>query len=209
MIETQYNLRSEIPTVFVIDDDPAVRQSVCWLVESGGRRVTAFESALDFLDSYTPDQTGCVVTDVRMPGMGGLQLQDVLHDRGFTIPVIIMTAYGDVATAVRAMKAGAIDFLEKPYNDQALLDLVEEAIQKDDDTRREHRQGDVVRAKFDRLTPREQQVMRLVVQGRSNKKMAAQLEITTKTIEAHRAKVMEKMDVRSVAELTQLAALCV
>ncbi len=209
MIETQYYPRSESPTVFVIDDDPAVRQSVCWLVESGGRRVAAFESALDFLDSYTSDQTGCVVTDVRMPGMGALQLQDELHDRGFTIPVIIMTGYGDVATAVRAMKAGAIDFLEKPYNDQAMLDLVEEAIQKDDDTRRQHMQGDAVRAKFDKLTPREQQVMGLVVQGRSNKMMAAQLTIATKTIEAHRAKVMEKMDVRSVAELTQLAALCV
>ena len=209
MIEPRRYRRSESPTVFVIDDDPAVRQSVCWLVESGGRHVVAFESAQAFLDSYTPEQNGCVVTDVRMPGMSGLQLQEELFDRGCTIPVIIMTAYGDVATAVRAMKAGAIDFLEKPYNDQALLDLIEEAVHKDDDIRREQMHGEAVRAKFNRLTQREQQVMRLVVQGQSNKMMADQLEITTKTIEAHRSKVMEKMEASSVAELTQLAALCV
>ena len=209
MIETQYNLRSQGPTVFVIDDDPAVRQSVCWLVESGGRRVGAFDSAQAFLDSYSPDQSGCVVTDVRMPGMGGLQLQEELSDRGYTIPVIVMTAYGEVATAVRAMKSGALDFLEKPYADQALLDLIEEAIQKDGDIRREHMQGDAARTKFDRLTPREQQVMRLIVEGRSNKNMAAQLTISTKTIEAHRSKVMQKMEAGSVAQLTQLAALCV
>ena len=167
MVESQQNPHSEGPTVFVIDDDPAVRQSVCWLVESGGRRVAAFDTAQAFFDSYTQDQTGCVVTDIRMPGMGGLQLQEELHDRGFTIPVIIMTAYGDVTTAVRAMKAGAIDFLEKPYNDQVLLDLIEEAFIKDRETRRERRQGDAVRANFDMLTPREQQVMQLVVQGLS------------------------------------------
>ena len=190
MIEPRRYRRSGSPTVFVIDDDPAVRQSVCWLVETGGRHIVAFESAQAFLDNYTPDQNGCVVTDVRMPGMSGLQLQDELFDRGCTIPVIIMTAYGDVATAVRAMKAGAIDFLEKPYNDQALLDLIEEAVQKDDDIRRAHSHGEAVRAKFDRLTQREQQVMRLVVQGQSNKMMSHQLEITTKTIEAHRSKVM-------------------
>ena len=114
MIETQYNLHSQGPTVFVIDDDPAVRQSVCWLVESGGRRVGAFDSAQAFLDSYSPDQSGCVVTDVRMPGMGGLQLQEELSDRGYTIPVIVMTAYGEVATAVRAMKSGALDFWKNP-----------------------------------------------------------------------------------------------
>jgi FixJ family two-component response regulator len=209
MIGSQYNLQNEHPTVFVIDDDPAVRQSVCWLVESGGRQVGAFDSAQAFLDSYTPDQTGCVVTDVRMPGMGGLQLQEELSNRGYTIPMIIMTAYGDVVTAVRAMNAGAIDFLEKPYNDQALLDLIEEAIKKDSDIRCVQMQGEAVRAKFDMLTPREQQVMRLIVQGQSNKTMAVQLEIATKTVEAHRAKVMEKMEVGSVAELTQLAALCV
>lgn len=113
------------PTVFVIDDDPAVRQSVCWLVESAGRRVEQYASADSFLEHYRPDQAGCVLTDVRMPGLGGLQLQETLKQRGYAIPVIIMTAYGDVSTAVRAMKAGAVDFLEKPYSDQALLDLIE------------------------------------------------------------------------------------
>jgi FixJ family two-component response regulator len=209
MVQTLFKLPAEFPIVFVVDDDPAVRQSVCWLVESGGRRVAAFDTAQAFLDSYTPDQAGCVVTDIRMPGMSGLQLQEELADQGYTIPVIIMTAYGDVTTAVRAMKAGAIDFLEKPYNDHVLLDLIEEAIEKDGDIRRKHMQSAAARAKFDLLTPREQQVMKLIVQGRSNKSMASELEITTKTIEAHRAKVMEKMETGSVAELTRLAALCV
>ena len=208
MTDSQTILRSNTPTVFVVDDDPAVRKSLCWLVESGGRQVSAFESALSFLDAYTPDQTGCLVTDIRMPGMGGLQLQEELADQGYAIPVIIMTGYGDVGTAVRAMKAGAIDFLEKPYNDQALLDLIEEAIATDHEIHAQHEQGEVARGKFNTLMQREQQVMRLVVQGRSNKEMTDELTISVKTIEAHRSKVMDKMQVRSVAELTQLAALC-
>ena len=179
------------------------------IIRSATLLAVGISQAQAFLDSYSPDQSGCVVTDVRMPGMGGLQLQEELSDRGYTIPVIVMTAYGEVATAVRAMKSGALDFLEKPYTDQALLDLIEEAIQKDGDIRREHMQGDAARTKFDRLTPREQQVMRLIVEGRSNKNMAAQLTISTKTIEAHRSKVMQKMEAGSVAQLTQLAALCV
>ncbi len=208
MIETQHSLRSESPTVFVIDDDPAVRQSVCMLVESSGHHVAAFDSAQAFLDIYTPDQTGCVVTEVRLPGMSGVQLQEELSDRGFTIPVILMTGYGDVATAVRALKAGAIDFLEKPFTGQVLLDLIEDAVKMDGNVRWEDKLRDAARTKFDTLTPREQQVMTLIVQGHSNRQMSDALEITTKTIEAHRAKVMKKMSAGSVAELTQLDALC-
>ena len=208
MTDSLNKLRPDNPTVFVVDDDPAVRKSLCWLVESGGRQVKAFESAQSFLDAYTPDQTGCLVTDIRMPGMSGLQLQEELSERGCAIPVIIMTGYGDVATAVRAMKAGAIDFLEKPYNDQALLDLIEQAIAADREIRSQHEQGEEARSKFNSLTQREQQVMRLVVQGHSNKEMADELSISVKTIEAHRSKVMDKMEARSIAELTQLSALC-
>lgn len=196
------------PTVFVIDDDPAVQQSVCWLVESAGRRVKAFDSAEAFLESYTPDKAGCVLTDVRMPGLGGLQLQETLQEKGYAIPVIIMTAYGDVSTAVRAMKGGAVDFLEKPYNDHALLDLIEEAIKKDEIIRQDQKEADAARARYGLLTPREQQIMQLVVQGRSNKEMAAQLEISTKTVEAHRSKVMSKMEAGSIAALTKVATLC-
>lgn len=146
------------------------------------------------------------MTDVRMPGLGGLQLQETLKQRGYAIPVIIMTAYGDVSTAVRAMKAGAVDFLEKPYSDQALLDLIEESIQEDDRRRQQRRTADATRERIGSLTPRERQIMDLVVQGRSNKEMAADLDISTKTVEAHRAKVMTKMAAGSVAELTTLAA---
>ena len=201
-------MNSSLPTVFVIDDDPAVRQSVFWLVESAGRRAEAFDSAESFLDSYDSDSAGCVLTDVRMPGMGGLKLQEEMQSRNHIIPFIMMTAYGDVSVAVRAMKAGAVDFLEKPYSDQALLDLIEEAIKKDEENRQKKKATEAVHIKFESLTAREQQVMGLIVQGRSNKQMAAQLEISTKTIEAHRSKVMGKMQAGSVAELTQLATLC-
>jgi FixJ family two-component response regulator len=195
------------PTVFVIDDDPAVRQSVCWLVESAGRHVEAFDSAESFLDSFSPDRRGCIVTDVRMPGLGGLQLQETLRQGGHMIPVIIMTAYGDVSTAVRAMKAGAVDFLEKPYSDQALLDLIDEAIRRDEEIGQVNKITETARAKFESLTRREQEVMGLIVEGLSNKQMAAQLHISTKTIEAHRSKVMRKLQVGSIAELTKLAGL--
>ena len=187
MTDSQNKTRSNNPTVFVVDDEPAVRKSLCWLVESGGRQAKAFESAQAFLDAYTPDQTGCLVADIRMPGMSGLQLQEELSEIGYTIPVIIMTGYGDVATAVRAMKAGAIDFLEKPYNDQAMLDLIEEAIASDQEIRSQQEQGELARGKFNMLTQREQQVMNLVVQGHSNKEMAEALSISVKTIEAHRS----------------------
>ena len=200
-------MKSASPTVFVIDDDPAVRQSVCWLVESVGRQAEPHESAEAFLEIYTPDQPGCVLTDVRMPGLGGLQLQETLKRRGYTIPVIIMTAYGDVSTAVRAMKAGAVDFLEKPFSDQALLDLIEDALREDEQRSQQRLKEDEARNRIESLTPRERQVMELVVLGRSNKEMAGELDISTKTVEAHRSKVMAKMVARSVAELTTLAAI--
>lgn len=201
-------MESVLPTVFVIDDDPAVLQSACWLVESAGRCVEVFDSAEAFLESYSSGRAGCVLTDVRMPGLDGLQLQEELRKQGYTIPVIIMTAYGDVSMAVRAMKAGAVDFLEKPYGDQELLDLIEEVIRKDADIRQKQKGINAARVKFQLLTPREKQIMELIVQGLSNKQMAMQLSISTKTIEAHRSKVMGKMQAGSIAELTQLAALC-
>lgn len=200
-------MNSASPTVFVIDDDPAVRQSVCWLVESAGRQAEPHESAEAFLEIYTPDQPGCALTDVRMPGLGGLQLQETLKRRGYTIPVIIMTAYGDVSTAVRAMKAGAVDFLEKPFSDQALLDLIEDALREDERRSQQRLKEDEARKRIESLTPRERQIMELVVLGRSNKEMAADLDISTKTVEAHRSKVMAKMVARSVAELTTLVAI--
>jgi len=202
------DLPVEEPTVYVIDDDQAVRQSVRWLMESVGRRVEVFDSAESFLANYLPNQPGCILTDVRMPGLGGVTLQEMLRDRDSTIPVIVMTAYGDVPTAVRAMKAGALDFIEKPYNDQLLLDLIERAIKKNRETRIERGEQEAARAKYQLLTPRERQVMALVVQGNSNKMVARTLGISNKTVEAHRAKVMEKMAVKSAAELATIATLC-
>lgn len=201
-------LSSVQPTVFVVDDDPAIRQSIEWLVKSVSRRVETFGSAQAFLDAFTPDRPGCVLTDVRMPGMGGPQLQVKLREMGCTIPVIVFTGHGDVPTAVRAMKNGALDFLEKPFNDQELLDLLESAIELDHQARRARQALEITLAKYERLTPRETEVMALVVDGKSNKEIARIMEISPKTVEAHRAQVMEKMAAASIAELTKLAAVC-
>lgn len=199
---------TEEPVVYVIDDDPAVRQSVRWLMESVGRQVEDFASADTFLEHYAPERAGCLLTDVRMPGIGGVQLQELLGERGITIPVIVMTAYGDVSTAVRAMKAGALDFIEKPYNEQQLLDLVDRAITQALAAQALESEQEAVRAKYRNLTRREAQVMALVVKGNTNKQIAFDLGISEKTVEAHRSRVMEKMGVNSIAELVTIAPLC-
>tara|TARA_R110000787_G_scaffold57788_5_gene131848 strand:+ start:222 stop:830 length:609 start_codon:yes stop_codon:yes gene_type:complete len=196
------------PTVHIVDDDPAVRQSVKWLVESISRRVDIHESARVFLDAYHPDMAGCVLTDVRMPEMSGLQLLEELRARQSRIPVIVLTAHGDVVTAVKAMKSGAFDFLEKPVNNQVLLDLIETAILADREQRRAQQALTLTLEKFSLLTAREAEVMQLVVDGHPNKQIARDLGISPKTVEAHRAKVMEKMSANSLAELVRLASVC-
>ena len=196
------------PTVFVVDDDQAVRESLRWLVESVGLAVRTYGSARAFLDEYDPRQPGCLVLDVRMPGASGIELQENLHDMGFDIPVIVITGHADVATAVRAMKAGAVDFIEKPFSDQLLLDHIHRSIEQD----RERRAGSAreleIMGRRAKLTPRQRRVMDLVADGSSNRIIAQGLGISLKTVEAHRAKVMEKMEARSVAELVKLAAVC-
>jgi len=192
------------PTVYVIDDDDAVRQSLEWLISSIDMKVVSFPSATAFLDAYIPDQLGCLVTDVRMPGFSGLDLQDELSRRGFDIPVIIITGHGDVQTAVRAMKAGAYDFVEKPFNDQVLLDLVNRAVGDHIKASQQRAEKEVVQARLDSLTPRELQVLEFISTGNSNKKIAHTLDISEKTVEAHRAKVMEKMHTKSLAELVKM-----
>lgn len=196
------------PTVFIIDDEPAVRQSVRWLVESVALNVETFATAQEFLDKYDPSRPGCVLTDIRMPGMCGLTLQEQLRENGCIIPVIVMTGHGDVPTAVRAMKNGAVDFIEKPFNDQELLDLLHSSIQLDRRNRQVREERQIALSKYNALTPREKEVMGLVVDGHSNKEIARDLDISPKTVEAHRAKLMEKMQAGSVAELTKLAAVC-
>ncbi len=196
------------PTVFILDDDPAVRQSIAWLVESVSLNAETFDSGEAFLQEYDPARPGCVLTDMRMPGPQGIQVLEMLRERKYSIPAIVMTGHGDVATAVRAMKAGAVDFLEKPVDEQALLDVIETAIAADRERRRAVGALEITLAKFDTLTERERVVMGHVASGDSNKEIARALEISPKTVEAHRAKVMEKMAAGSLAELVKLSTVC-
>ena len=196
------------PTVFVVDDDRAVRESLRWLVESVGLAVRTYGSAQDFLDAYDPRHPGCLVLDVRMPGASGIELQEQLRETGFDIPIIVITGHADVATAVRAMKAGAVDFIEKPFSDQLLLDHIHRSIEQDLERRAEREHSLEIVNHRESLTPRQRRVMDLVVNGLSNRMMAQDLGISLKTVEAHRAKVMEKMKAHSVAELVKLAAVC-
>ena len=187
----------EIPPVHVVDDDAALRDSLRWLLESAGHRVATCASAEEFLATDAAEQGGCVLLDIRMPGMSGLELQDELARRGHTIPVIFITGHGDVPMAVNAVKKGALDFIEKPFNDHALLALIDKALAIDAEARRRA-------ARFEKLTPREREVMERMVAGKRNQDIAAELSISIKTVEAHRAGVMRKMRVDSLAALVRL-----
>jgi two-component system, LuxR family, response regulator FixJ len=193
------------PIVFVVDDDDAVRSSLKLLLKSAGLAATTYASAGEFLAAYDPDQPGCLVLDVRMPGLNGLELQDELHRRGAFIPVIFITGHGDVPMAVEAMQHGALDFLQKPFRDQDLIDRVLEALERNrrDLARRAAR--NVIDARLASLTPRELQVLRLLAQGRSNKQMAGELGVSQRTIEIHRAHLMRKMQANSVAQLIRMS----
>ena len=191
-------------TVFVVDDDQAVRDSLALLMHSVGLQVETFPSAGEFLDTYRPDRRGCLITDIRMPGMSGLELQEQLSVDGYHIPVIVLTGFGDVPTAVRALKGGAVDFLEKPFNPQALLDLVQQAIVRDTEIRAEAAHGARLAERKALLTPREQEVMALVVAGKANKVIAIDWSISERTVELHRARIMKKMQARSLAELVRM-----
>ena len=192
------------PTVFIVDDEEAVRDSLQWLLESSGLSVALFDSAEAFLSSYQPDQPGCLVVDVRMPGMSGLELQEHLAAQHYSIPVIFITGHGDVPMAVQAVKHGAVDFLEKPFNDKELLQIIQRCLEQDRQHRERKQLSDNTSNRLASLTPREREVMQLVVAGKLNKQIADQLNISIKTVEAHRAKVMEKAGVNSLAELVQL-----
>ena len=188
-------------TIFVVDDDKAVRDSLSWLISSVGLHVETFGSAQDFLDVYDPTRPGCLLVDVRMPGMSGLELQKRLAENPHCLPVIVVTGHGDVQMAVRAMKDGAFDFIEKPYNDQILLDLVQKAVRECERRRTQVTSHQEIQDLVDTLTPRERQVMDMIVAGNTNKQIAYALDISEKTVEAHRAKVMEKLEASSLADL--------
>jgi two-component system, LuxR family, response regulator FixJ len=192
------------PVVYVIDDDDAVRESLSWLISSVDLNVQSYPSANNFLDQCQQVHAGCLITDIRMPGLSGLDLQNELIERGIDIPVIVITGHGDVQTAVRAMKAGAYDFIEKPFNDQLLLDLVNRAVAYSLSSSEAHSQLAELMDRRDNLTPREQQVMALIATGEQNKSIAHKLEISDKTVEAHRAKVMAKMQANSLADIVKM-----
>ena len=195
------------PTVFVVDDDQAMRNSLKWLIESVAMQVETFDSADAFIRSYYPGRSGCLLLDVRMPGMSGLELQEYLVQQRISIPVIIITGHGDVPMAIRAMKAGAVDFIEKPFNDELLLESIRHALQRDEQQRDQQRQRAEIAERLARLTPREHEVMAMVTGGKANKEIAASLGVSAKTVEAHRARVMEKMEAQSLAELVRMAML--
>jgi len=193
---------------YVIDDDKGVRESLRWLIESVGLPVETYESARDFLSSFKNDQPGCIVLDVRMPEMSGLELQEHLNAQQVQMPIIIITGHGDVPMAVRALKGGAMDFIEKPFNDQALLDRIQHALQKTVEASQKWAEFDQARKGLAQLTKREHEVLDRVVNGESSKRIAAELGLSTKTVEAHRAKIMQKLHVKSVAELVRVAVAC-
>ncbi len=192
------------PVVWVVDDDEAMRSSLKWLIESVGMRVESFDSADAFLRDHYPGRFGCLLLDVRMPGMSGLDLLEYLERERMMPPTIIITGHGDVPMAVRAMKAGAVDFIEKPFNDETLLDAIRHALAKEEERRVTSAQVAEYAERVEHLTPRELEVMKMVTDGRSNKEIANALGVSAKTIEAHRARVMEKMHARSLAELVRM-----
>ncbi|HEU5116644.1 MAG TPA: response regulator [Isosphaeraceae bacterium] len=193
------------PTVYVVDDDPDMRDSLRWLMTSVGLRVEVFESASAFLSAFAPVGPGCLVFDVRMPETSGLDLYEQLAARGEGIPVIFITAYADVAMAVRAMKSGAVEFVEKPFNRQMLLDRVQRAIRDDTERLRRLSDQESVRRRFESLTDKEREVLALVLDGYPNKGIASSLDITPRAVEMRRASLMNKLGARSLAELVRMA----
>jgi FixJ family two-component response regulator len=193
------------PTVCIVDDDSAVLKSLARLLRSARLNVMAFGSPQEFLERHDPRAPGCLVLDLAMPGLNGLELQAALTVKGSDIPIIFLTGHGDIPTSVQAMKRGALDFLTKPVNDGDLLKAVQVAIEKDRIARLASAELENIQARLDSLTPREREVLTHVVSGQLNKQTAADLGIVEKTIKIHRARVMEKMKVQSVAELVRLA----
>jgi len=191
-------------TVYVVDDDQAIRHAMELLMRSVGLVYEIFHSGDDFLTNHTNDRAGCLVLDIRMPGLGGLELQEKLNEMGSTLPIIFITGHGDVPMAVEAMQKGAVDFIQKPFRDQELLDRISEAIETDQERRSAREEKSEVLGKIEKLTNREHQVLDLVVTGKPNKVIAYELGVSQRTVEIHRARVMEKMQAKSLADLVRM-----
>jgi len=190
--------------VYVVDDDQAVRDSLRWLIESVGLHVKTFSNGQELLENFNEEEISCLVLDVRMPGISGLDLQQRLKNMNAKIPVIIVTGHADVPMAIQAMKAGAFDFIEKPYSDQLLLERIQCAIEQDDCFKQQQAVNNEINERIDSLTPREREVMGLVVGGHSNKSIAKELGVSIKTVEVHRGNLMTKMKASSLSELVRL-----
>jgi FixJ family two-component response regulator len=193
------------PIVFVVDDDPSVRRSIERLIQSIGLEVQTFQSAREFLQRARPEGPACLVLDVRLPGLSGLDLQRELTNRGVQLPIIFITAHGDIPMTVRAMKGGAVEFLTKPFRTHHLLDAIRAAIERDRDTLKQRSEVAQLRNRYDLLTPREREVLAFLVVGLLNKQIAGELVTTERTIKFHRAHIMQKMRAESIADLVRMA----
>lgn len=195
------------PTIYIVDDDQAVRDGLTALLTVSGFALQTFDSAERFLAAIDPNAAGCAILDIRMPGMNGLELQGELKRRGIALPVIIITGHGEVPLAVAALKAGAVDFLEKPFDSDALLASIQDALRRGAVSRASPFDREIIAARLAQLTPREREVMNLVVAGHPNKVVANRLGIAVRTVEIHRAKVMDKTEARNLSELIRMAIL--
>jgi FixJ family two-component response regulator len=195
------------PTVFIVDDDQGVRDYLQWLVESVGLGARSFPSAHEFLDAYDPATPGCLVLDVRLPGLSGFDVQAELSKRNITLPIIMMTGYAEVPMAVRALKAGAHDFIQKPLDGQMLLDRIQQAIEADRKARQAHAGRTEVVSHLTELTPRQREVLNGVLEGKPSKIIAAELGLSAKTVDVHRARIMEKLGAQSLPDLFRLVVL--
>lgn len=199
---------TEIQTVNIVDDDAAMRESMAQLLQEAGLRVRAFASAKAFLDAYAANEPGCLVLDLRMPGMTGLELQETLSGMGALLPIIFLSGFGDIPTTVQAIKGGAVDFLEKPVTAEALIGRVRHALAEERRQRALRAEEQLIRQRYATLSPREREVMALATKGLANKEIARYLEISPRTVENHRARLMEKIHAENIADLCRMAAIC-
>jgi FixJ family two-component response regulator len=195
--------RGPLATAYVVDDDESIRTLWRWLMESNGIPVRTFATAMEFIDGYQLGDPGCIVLDLRLPGMSGLELQDYLRRRNIEIPIVFVTGHGDVSAAVSALKGGAVDFIEKPFGYKHALAIIQKAFERDAEIRRWRARGERLSMLYASLTEREREVARRIAEGKVNRIIAQELGISMKTVEFHRARLMEKMEVASVAELVQ------
>jgi len=197
-------MTEQTPTIFLVDDDEAVRDSLGLLMKSVSLTSQSFASADEFLAQYDPENPGCLILDIRMPGMSGIELQEKLIEMRAILPIIFITGHGDIPMAVEAMQRGAVDFIPKPFRDHELLDRVNKALKIDEENRSSMLEQEEIEERIGSLTPREKQVMELVVQGKANKVIAGDLDVSQRTVEIHRSRVMEKMKARSLAQLVRM-----